>query len=53
MTPAEIEAAIEAFELLEPPIQQAVASLIHKLQSKKMTAQDYLDLAATLVPQSN
>jgi hypothetical protein len=52
MTPEEIEAAIEAFQLLEPVVQKGIASLIDKLHHKTMTAQDYLDLAATLVPQS-
>lgn len=52
MTPEEIEAAIEAFQLLEPVVQNGVATLIGKLHKKQMTAQDYLDLAATLVPQS-
>ena len=32
MTPAEIEAAIEAFNLLEPEVQKGVAALIHLLQ---------------------
>jgi hypothetical protein len=52
MTPEEIEAAIEAFQLLEPVVQKGIATLIDKLHHKTMTAQDYLDLAATLVPQS-
>jgi hypothetical protein len=52
VTPAEIEAMIEAFEFLEPIVQRGIASLIQKLHHKTMTAQDYLDLAATLVPQS-
>lgn len=31
MTPAEIEAMVTAFSILEPPIQAAIASLIHKM----------------------
>ena len=51
MDPAEIEAAIQAFQLLEPVVQKGVADLIQKLHHKQLTAQDYLNLAATLVPQ--
>lgn len=51
MGPAEIEAMIELFEVLEPPVQKGIAALIQKLHAKTMSAQDYLDLAATLVPQ--
>jgi|HubBroStandDraft_3_1064219.scaffolds.fasta_scaffold409834_2 hypothetical protein len=45
MSPAEILAAIQAFQLLEPEVQIAVVALIHKLQGHKATAEDYINLA--------
>jgi hypothetical protein len=53
MTPAEIEAMIEIFQLLEPPVQKAFADLISKVHHKTLTAEDYLALAAQIVPQTN
>lgn len=50
MTPAEITAAIQAFQILEPLAQQAIAALIHKVQKKTLTAEDYLAQAAALMP---
>ena len=52
MTPAEILAAIQTFQLLEPLAQKGIADLIHKLHKKQLTAQDYLDAAAKIVPNS-
>lgn len=49
MTPAEIEAAIEAFNLLEPEVQKGVAALIHLLHKSPPTAQDYIAQALTLL----
>jgi hypothetical protein len=50
MTPAEIQMAVQAFQVLEPLAQRGVADLIHKLHRKTLTAQDYLDMAAKFVP---
>jgi hypothetical protein len=47
----EIEAAIEAYQLLEPVAMKAIADLIGKIHKKQLTAQDFLDMAAKLVPQ--
>lgn len=46
MTPAEIQAAIAVFQLLEPKVQSAIAGLIHAMHGKQIgSAQDYLDEA--------
>ena len=49
MTPAEIEAAIQAFQLLEPQIQKEVAALIHLVHKRQLTTQDLLDQAAKIL----
>jgi hypothetical protein len=49
MTPAEIDAAIEAFNLLEPEVQKGIAALIHVLHKKPPTAQDFIDEATALL----
>jgi hypothetical protein len=49
VTPAEIQLAIQAFQILEPIAQRGIADLIHKVQKKQpLSAQDYLDLAAMM-----
>ena len=52
MNPAEIQIAVQLFEILEPQVQSAIAALIHKAHKKQLTAQDYLDQAAVLVNKS-
>jgi hypothetical protein len=52
VTAAEIAAAVQVFQLLEPLAQNAIAALIHKAHNKTLTAQDYLDQAAALLPKS-
>jgi len=49
MTPQEIAAAIEAFNLLEPEAQKGIATLIHLVHKKQLTAQDYLDQATAIL----
>lgn len=49
MTPAEIDAAIQAFQLLEPEMQKGVAALIHVMHKKPPTAQDFIDQATVLL----
>lgn len=49
MTPTEIQAAIEAFQLLEPELQRGVAGLIHLLHRKPKMAADYLEEARALL----
>ena len=49
MTPEEIQAALEAFQLLEPEVQKGVAGLIHLLHKKPPTLQDYIDQANALL----
>jgi hypothetical protein len=49
MNPEAIEAAIQAFQLLEPAVQSGIAALIHKAHKKQLSAQDYLDQAAAIV----
>ena len=49
MTPAEIQAAIAVFQILEPMAQAAIAKLIHKIHGQTITAQDLLDQAAALL----
>jgi hypothetical protein len=49
VNPAEIAAAVQAFQLLEPIVQQGIAALIHKAQKKQLTAQDYLDQAQAIL----
>lgn len=51
MDPAEVELIVELFMQLEPVAQKGIAALIQKAHAKKLTAQDYLDLAAQIVPQ--
>ena len=51
MTPAEIQAAIVAFNLLEPEAQKGVAALIHLFHKKQLTAQDYLAMAQAMLAQ--
>ena len=45
MTPEEIMAAIEAFNLLEPEAQKGIVALIHLFHKAPLTAQDYLNQA--------
>lgn len=46
MTPAEIQAAMAVFQILEPKVQSAIAGLIHAMHGKQIgSAQDYLDAA--------
>ena len=49
MTPEEILAAVQAFQLLEPLAQQGIAKLIHLAHRKQLTAEDYLAAAAQLI----
>jgi len=51
VSPEELNAAIAAFQVLEPMAQQGIAALIHKLHKKELTAADYLAMAAKLLPQ--
>lgn len=44
-----VPAAIQLFEMLEPQAQKGIAALITKIHHKQLTAQDYLDQAATLI----
>jgi hypothetical protein len=48
MTPAEIQAAIQAFQLLEPQAQKGIAALIHLIHHTK-NAQDYIAEAQALL----
>lgn len=52
MSPAEIQAAILAYQLLEPEVQRGISALIHLAHHKKLTAQDYLDQAAAILGQN-
>jgi hypothetical protein len=47
VTPAEVQAAFEAFALLEPEIQKGIAGLIHLFHKSPtaQTAQDFIALA--------
>lgn len=49
MNPAEIQAAIEAFQLLEPEVQKGIVGLIHLLHRKPPTAADYIAQAQRLL----
>jgi hypothetical protein len=52
MTPAEIAAAVQALQLLEPYAQKAVIGLIHLLHKPQMTADDYMQEAQALLQTS-
>lgn len=53
MTPEEIAALFEAFNLLEPEVQKGIAGLVHLFHKKQLTAQDYLDQAKQLLEQQS
>ena len=48
---ATIVALIPLIEQMEPQIQSAVIALIHKIHAKQLSAQDYVNLAQTLISQ--
>ena len=48
---ATIVALVPLIEQLEPEVQAGVIALIHKLHAKKLSAQDYINLAQTLISQ--
>jgi hypothetical protein len=52
MNPEEIAAMIEIFQTLAPYVQTGIRDMITKLHHKTMTAEDFLALAATIVPQT-
>ena len=49
MNPAEITAAIEAFQVLEPQAQAGIVALIHLLHKKPPSAQDFINQAQALL----
>ena len=49
LTDVEIQAIVQLIQLAEPPIQHAIADLIGKIHKKQLTAQDYINLAQTLI----
>jgi hypothetical protein len=46
---ATIVALVPLIEDLEPEVQAGVIALIHKLHKKQLSAQDYINLAQTLI----
>jgi hypothetical protein len=51
MMAATITALVPLIEALEPEVQAGVIALINKLHKKQLSAQDYIDLAQTLISQ--
>ena len=52
MSPAEIIAAVQAFNLLEPEAQRGIVALIHVLHKKSPEAADYIAQAQKLLAQA-
>lgn len=46
---ATIVALIPLIEQMEPEIQSGIIALIHKIHAKQLSAQDYINLAQTLI----
>ena len=49
VSPAEIQAAIAVFNILEPQAQKVITGLIHAFHKKQLTSQDLLDQAAKIL----
>lgn len=49
MNPADVQAAIEAFQFLEPQIQKGIAALIHHFKKAPLTPQAFIAQAQALL----
>ena len=49
MSPAEVQAAIEAFQFLAPGVQKGIAALIHHFKKAPLTPEAFIAQAQALI----